>query len=190
MSLREQIIESALELCARSGITATSVQDIADAAQCSKANVLYHFSHKEDLINEALQPSLVATTDLIARAESRGLDTDTDRIAFVGELVELLLSHRLAHHIVITHPYLVDSVPALARAQEVMGYLAELVATKTHGDVDRVSLGIAIAGVSYALVSQSTLGLDTADDHLRQELLTEALVSMVIPQQSTIGQGA
>lgn len=54
MSVREQILQATLDLCARRGIAATSLQDIADASNCSKANVVYHFSHKEELIDAAL----------------------------------------------------------------------------------------------------------------------------------------
>jgi AcrR family transcriptional regulator len=63
VSVRDQILQATLDLCARRGIDATSLQDIADASNCSKANVVYHFSHKEELISEALTPALDATVD-------------------------------------------------------------------------------------------------------------------------------
>ena len=87
MSVRDQILQATLDLCARRGIAATSLQDIADASNCSKANVVYHFSHKEELIDEALTPSLVATEKLIEAATQQGLATDSDRVSFAQKLV-------------------------------------------------------------------------------------------------------
>ena len=71
--------------------------------------------------------------------------------------MELLVSHRLATHIVITHPYFVDSVPALKKAQALMGQLADLVADYSSGEYDRLRFGIVISGVTYTLVSASIL---------------------------------
>jgi AcrR family transcriptional regulator len=180
VSVRDQIISSALELCAKRGITATSLQDIADAAQCSKANVLYHFSHKEDLIGKALEPSLAATEELVSKARARGLGTDHDRLVFVEELVDLLIKHGLATHLVITHPYLVDSVPALAKAQELMASLADVVETKTSSEADRLRFGIAVSGVTYSLVFENLLNLPGTEQNSLKALLGDVLTSMVI----------
>jgi len=180
VSVREQILQATLDLCARRGIAATSLQDIADASNCSKANVVYHFSHKEELIDEALAPSLEATEGLVSATAIQGLGSDDDRVAFARNLVELLVSHRLATHIVITHPYFVDSVPALKKAQALMGQLADLVADYSSGEHDRLRFGIVISGVTYTLVSASILELESVPEDDLQAMLTDAVTSMVM----------
>ncbi|MDA0290105.1 MAG: TetR/AcrR family transcriptional regulator [Actinobacteria bacterium] len=180
MSIREQILQATLDLCARRGIAATSLQDIADASNCSKANVVYHFSHKEELIDEALASSLEATEKLVSATAIRGLASDADRVAFAQNLVELLVSHRLATHIVITHPYFVDSVPALKKAQALMGQLADLVADHSSGEHDRLRFGIVISGVTYTLVSASILELESVPEDQLATMLTDAVTSMVM----------
>jgi AcrR family transcriptional regulator len=178
--IRDVILETTLQLIAKRGISATSVQDIADASSCSKANVLYHFSHKEQLIDEALAPALAATAALIASTEQRGLNSDTERLAFTEGLVDLLIEHRQGIHTVITHPYLGESIPALATARELMARMAELVSDHSTGEQDRVRFGIAVAGVTYALVSTEILELETlAPDDLKA-VLTEALQDIVL----------
>ncbi len=180
MSVREQILQATLDLCARRGIAATSLQDIADVSNCSKANVVYHFSHKEELINEALAPSLEATEKIVAATTTLGLGTDAGRVAFARDLVELLVSHRLATHIVITHPYFVDSVPALKKAQALMGQMADLVTHYSSGEYDRLRFGIVISGVTYTLVSASILELQSVPEDELTTMLTSVVSSMVM----------
>lgn len=189
MSVRDQILQATLDLCARRGIAATSLQDIADASQCSKANVVYHFSHKEELINEALSPSLVATEKLLEAARLQGLATESDRVAFAQDLVELLVNHRLATHIVITHPYFVDSVPALKKAQSLMERMADLVTQYSSGEYDRLRFGIVISGVTYTLVSATILELQSVPEEELKDMLTNVVSSMVMGAPTTAEVG-
>jgi AcrR family transcriptional regulator len=187
VSVRDQILQATLDLCARRGIAATSLQDIADSSNCSKANVVYHFSHKEELINEALSPSLVATEKLLEAATLQGLATESDRVTFAQDLVRLLVNHRLATHIVITHPYFVDSVPALKKAHGLMEQMADLVSQHSAGEHDRLRLGLVISGVTYVLVSAAILGVESLDETELTEMLTEAVTAMVHSDQRTVG---
>lgn len=180
MSIRDVILETTLHLVAKRGISATSLQDIADASSCSKANVLYHFSHKEQLIDEALAPTLSAVEKLVSATAIKGLGSDDDRVAFAQNLVELLVSHRRAAHIVITHPYLVESVPALKKVQALMGQLADLVAHSSSGEYDRIRFGIVMSGVTYTLVSASILELELVPEDDLATMLTDAVTSMVM----------
>lgn len=185
MSLRDQILETTLGLIARRGIAATSVQDIADACLCSKATVLYHFSHKELLVDEALRPGLAAVAQLVESTTERGLENAAAKLDFAQALVGVLLEQRLAIHTIITHPYLVDSIPALAQAQALMARLAELVSDQAEGDYEGIRFGIALAGVTYALVSTELLGLNTMAEEDLRTLLTSVLRDMVLPGAAT-----
>jgi AcrR family transcriptional regulator len=178
---RDVILETTLQLIGKHGISATSIQDIADSSSCSKANVLYHFSHKEQLVDEALASTLHATANFIARFEDRGLVSVEDRRAFTEGLVELLIEHRRGIHTVITHPYLGDSIPALVTARDLMARMAGVVAGSAAEELDRIRFGIAVAGVTYALVSTEILELDTLGPEELKVFLTEALQGMVLP---------
>ena len=180
VSVRDLILQTTLGLCATRGIAATSLQDIADASGCSKANVVYHFSHKEELVDEALAPSLRATEDLVGSTELAGLATDEARVAFATHLVDLLVTHRLATHIVITHPYFVDSIPALTKAQTLMGRMADLVTQYSAGEYDRLRFAVVISGVTYALVSASILAINSMPERELKEMLTTVVSSMVM----------
>lgn len=185
MPLRDRILETSLDLIASRGIAATSVQDIADACECAKASVLYHFSHKEQLIDEALRPALEAIGTLLGEAQKRGLHSLDAKFSFTEALVEILIEHRRAIHLVITHPYLVDSIPALEQAHTLMAGLAELVSDHTAGEHERMRFGIALAGVTYALVSTELLGIGTLNEADLKISLTQALQDIVLNQHPT-----
>ena len=180
MSVREQILQATLELCAKRGIAATSLQDIADASECSKANVVYHFAHKEELLNEALTPSLKATETLVSSAEAQGLGSAEEKVVFARNLVTLLVTHRLATHIVITHPFLVDAIPALHKAQVLMTRLADLVSRYSTDELDRLRFGVVISGVTYTLVSATILEIQSLPETELTEMLTHVVSTMVM----------
>jgi AcrR family transcriptional regulator len=51
---REQVLDAAIAVLARKGLTATSVQDIADGAGLSKGAIHYHFESKDELLERVL----------------------------------------------------------------------------------------------------------------------------------------
>jgi AcrR family transcriptional regulator len=52
---RKEILEIALDLIADNGYANTSLQQIAEAANISKAGLLYHFGSKENLLTQVLR---------------------------------------------------------------------------------------------------------------------------------------
>ncbi len=51
---RQQVLDAALAVIARRGLSSTSVQDIADEAGLSKGSVHYHFESKDELVERVL----------------------------------------------------------------------------------------------------------------------------------------
>jgi AcrR family transcriptional regulator len=51
---RQKMLDAALQLLAIPGYQAVSVNEIAQAAGCSKASVLYHFNAKIDIRRSGL----------------------------------------------------------------------------------------------------------------------------------------
>lgn len=113
MSQREEILASALERFSLQGIAATSLQDIADHASSSKGNVLYHFTSKEHLVDVVLLDALQAIEAIVLEAEVTGLVDADSREGFVARFIDFLLEHRQGVQIIVSHPYLADSIPAL-----------------------------------------------------------------------------
>jgi AcrR family transcriptional regulator len=70
---REQLVSVALELFARSGYRATTMDDIAEAAGVTKPLVYQHFSSKRalylELVNSIAQELLIAVRTAVTQAE-------------------------------------------------------------------------------------------------------------------------
>ena len=65
---RHEIVRRAMDLFQDRGYNATSLQDIATAAGCSKATVLYHFSGKPAVLSAVLEPAAADVAGLVAAA--------------------------------------------------------------------------------------------------------------------------
>ncbi len=180
MSQRDRILQVALHRFAHHGIAATTIQDVADHAEVSKASVLYHFSSKAELVNHALTPSLDALEALISGMEDHTPGSAGMREGFISSFVDFLIDHRLATHVVVSHPYLAEDITALGRAQTMMGRMAQAVGEQTTGDDDRLRFGVAVSGATYALVSSGMLGVDTLDEESLRDGLRKVLSDMML----------
>ena len=177
MTNKDDILDIARDRFAHQGIPATSVQDIADHSETSKANVLYHFSSKEHLVDAALSDSLAALETIVATAEKSVLSLPTDRQAFVHAFVDFLLAHRLSVQIVVSHPYMAESTQSLRQAQGLMQRLATVLADHTADETELLRFGIAVSGATYALVSGGILGIEPMDPEELRVLLSDFLQS-------------
>jgi AcrR family transcriptional regulator len=88
---RQQILQTAQRLFAELGYDATSLQMIADELGLTKAAVYYHFRAKNEILHEAMQPSLNRLKALLEEAAGmRGRRARIDHLVdgFVTFLVQ------------------------------------------------------------------------------------------------------
>ena len=97
---RDRILKAALELFSARGYEGTSIRDIAEQMEMTKAAVFYHFPAKEDLLAAILGPVMARVGHVL---EKHGQATDAqertilvtalvDVVAEVGPQVVLMLS--------------------------------------------------------------------------------------------------
>jgi AcrR family transcriptional regulator len=67
-SRRQEIIDAAIKVFARTGFAETSVQDVADEAGVVPTAVYYHFAGKDELFDVALQSVITELDDVVERA--------------------------------------------------------------------------------------------------------------------------
>lgn len=93
---RERILAVALRLFAERGYAGTSVRDIADELDLTKAAVHYHFAAKELIVAALLEPflaRLAAVVDSAAGAEPRTLLVRlAEALAEAGPMFDVLMS--------------------------------------------------------------------------------------------------
>jgi len=178
VSAHDIIERIALERFALRGIEATTIQDIADSAGVSKASVLYHFNSKEHLVDSVLEHALRELESLVSSLTSTPLDSAEARSEFLDCFVDFLITHRLASHIVVSHPYLLDQIQSLRRASTLMGALAEHLSQAGLAEYERLRFGVAVSGATYALVSAGQLEVERVPDEQLRPLLTSVVQDM------------
>lgn len=89
---RTDLLEAALEAFVERGYEGTSIADLADATQLTKAAFVYHFESKEALLFELAGPLLDDLDELLARHD-RSSET-IDRAALLAEYLDTLCRHR------------------------------------------------------------------------------------------------
>ena len=70
-SRRQEIIDAAVKVFARTGFAETSVQDVAEEAGVVPTAVYYHFAGKDELFDVALQSVIIDLDQVVERARPR-----------------------------------------------------------------------------------------------------------------------
>src|SRR5918911_4853391 len=73
---QEELLRVAYRLMATKGMHRMTLQDVADATEMSKANVVYHYKTKEDLVLTVMQWVLERVTARIVEATSSATSRD------------------------------------------------------------------------------------------------------------------
>jgi TetR/AcrR family transcriptional regulator, fatty acid metabolism regulator protein len=73
---QEEVLRVAYRLMATKGMHRMTLQDVADAAGMSKANVVYHYKTKEDLVLTAMQWVLERVAARVVEATSSAVGRD------------------------------------------------------------------------------------------------------------------
>ncbi len=71
-SRRQEIIDAAIKVFARTGFAETSVQDVAEEAGVVPTAVYYHFAGKDELFDVALQSVITELDDVVESARPEG----------------------------------------------------------------------------------------------------------------------
>lgn len=127
---RAQIIDSAMKLFIENGYTSTTTASIAEEADISEVTLFRHFSSKEELFMEGLEPILTLSLDNFI-IKSNGMEaTDKlkyileDRIQFVSNnhaILKLILMESQINPEVIGFDYVNNTVSLLEESIEEAG---------------------------------------------------------------------
>ncbi len=160
----------ALQEFTSSGYLGTSLARIAERAGVSKANVLYHYSSKEALLEAVIRPAIDELGAIVEGLASRRL-SPTGREDFLVEYVDFLFRHRLAVHLFISQRTSLVDVPACQRAQEQIQQLVGFLKTAAPDVEGRMRVGVALAGSAHLLAAGPEFGQADDLDDVREPLL-------------------
>lgn len=89
-----RIREVALDLFSQQGYEKTSLREIAEALDITKAAVYYHYRSKVDILDDLLRPIADGEEQILAEAGASSLHTPEGRLRLVERYLDLVLEHR------------------------------------------------------------------------------------------------
>jgi AcrR family transcriptional regulator len=92
--MRERIQQVAIELFTEQGYDKTSLREIAERLEVSKAALYYHFKSKEEILRSITEALVGAVNELIEWGESQARTTES-RKEFLRRIAALIISDRL-----------------------------------------------------------------------------------------------
>src|SRR3954447_26046068 len=86
---RERIQQAALDLFVERGYEKTSLREIAEKLQVTKAALYYHFRTKEDIVSSLFEDLGASVDEVLAQArEDEGPQRREKLLARLGELIQ------------------------------------------------------------------------------------------------------
>ncbi|GAA0585163.1 TetR/AcrR family transcriptional regulator [Kribbella sandramycini] len=134
---RHEIVRQAMGLFQERGFGAVSLQDIATAAGCSKATVLYHFAGKTAVLAAVLEPAAADLARVVATA--RDMSRDAAQEFAITEFIEMAVRYRGVMDVVQEVIPVIYEIPEIAQLVADGIQLQRLLA----GSDDPLELGLA-----------------------------------------------
>jgi AcrR family transcriptional regulator len=145
---REEIREVALELFATRGYEQTSLREIAERLNITKAALYYHFPSKDELLGDILEPLVTELDAFLAAAPDRIRDGER---ALLEDYFDLCHRHRLLFQGVLHDLTVLGRIRVLP---EVLHRRADLDRLLAGGDApaDRARAVVALGGLQDCVV--------------------------------------
>jgi AcrR family transcriptional regulator len=155
---RAQLIEATIDLVAHHGYAGTSLARIAEAAQISKATVLYHFPSKDAVVRAAYESVLEGLTTHVGAAvaaRSGAAAVEAYIRSLVGHLHERPERARVITEAIMGDAQITDRPGSAARWQTVADLVeAARIAGDYRSDIDPRTTAIMINGAIDAIVAE------------------------------------
>lgn len=163
---RTRILDAALELFARHGVSATSLQMIADAIGVTKAAVYHQFPAKDQIVLAVTARELGRLVPALERAEALGAGPAA-RDELLVVVIEMAVRDR---RLVSTLQFDPVVVKLLAEHEPFRGFMARLygVLLADSGEDARLEAAMLAGAISSAVMNP--LAADIDDDTLRARL--------------------
>lgn len=128
---RVRIQRVALELFAEKGYEATSLREIAERLQVTKAALYYHFKSKEDIVRSLMEDYIGQLDDLVAWADTQPRSAQT-RAAIMSRYVRIVA----------------DGHDVFRMLHQNQAALNSLASAKSRGDVFRQRMGALVGALT------------------------------------------
>lgn len=183
---REEILATALELFLAHGYEATSLREIAERLDITKAALYYHFPAKEQLGVELTRRFLNDLADLVASARAeRGTPRETYRGELLAAYLDLLVQHHQVVELLSRNPATQNHPDVGLRARNLVDALTGELAGPDATAEDKLRVGCAIGAV-HSVATTSVVEAERA----KAVILGAALAALDAEPVGTQSQSA
>ena len=182
LDTRGAIQRVAADLFARHGYEQTSLREIAGRVGMTKASLYYHYSSKQALLLAIVEPLIAQWRAVVDRAEHLP-HTDAGVRAVLGELLDVMLRHRMIAAMVVHDAAAVIQAigPLFNELIQLNMRLHDWLAGPEPTPSGRVRAVAATEALSAAL-GWSPFLADVDDDQIRTTLLDAAVAVLQLPR--------
>ena len=177
---RSRILDAALDVFSEHGFDGSSLQQIADRLDLTKAALYYYFRSKDELLEALIGPA-IEDLDRLLDAHTDERDSPARRRRFMHDYLDYLLRHkRLIGY--ISRDLATLAHPAISAGSEERR--ARIEATLAGGDLsfdDHIRVAMAFGGIQ-AVIAQ----YPDADEVQLREALLEATTILLRPRRSSV----
>ena len=145
---REEILSTALELFLAQGYEATSLREIAERLEITKAALYYHFPAKEQLVVELTRRFLNDLADLVATARAVRQEPRQDcQMTLLSAYLDLLVAHHRVVDLLSRNPATQNHPDVGLRGRTLVdAFSSELAGTDATAE-DRLRVACAIGTI-------------------------------------------
>jgi len=175
---RARILDAALDVFSEYGFEGSSLQQIADRLDLTKAALYYYFRSKDELLEALVEPAITGVTDIIDACAGEP-DTPARRKEFMKQYLDYYLrQRRLVAY--ISRDLATLAHPAFSAGNEVRRARMEAILAGSDLDFsDRVRVTMAFGGMQAAIAQYPD-----ADEAELREALLDAGAALLRPRRS------
>ncbi|WP_020498075.1 TetR/AcrR family transcriptional regulator [Sciscionella marina] len=179
---RDRIQQVALELFTEQGYEGTSLREIAERLEVTKAAVYYHYRTKEEILGGAVEGAIGALDEVISWARQVRMDSENRR-----ELVRRYAA-ALDERAVLLTRFIQGNQPVLRELKSLEGYrervkeLFELLAARDAPLAEQLRCRLALISINLGKLAFADLELDERE--VNAAALDVAL-GLVVPRGET-----
>lgn len=174
LATRDRLLQAAQELFVERGYDATTMDEIADRAEVSRATVFNYFPRKEELFPPFLERRRAVIAELLGREEGQSVDTITRLEHAFAALCELLEADSRVSR-AITVAWVRAGGPLMPGTWVTADLLAETIAVgqergDVRGDIDPGAAGRALLDVYVGTLARWSAEHDGTPPSMKQTL--------------------
>lgn len=161
---RDRVLAAAQDLFAEHGVSATSIQMIADRLGVNKSAVYYQFHSKDEIVVAVFRPVFEDIARVVNIAEAIP-SREVQREATISGIIELAVRHRRTTALAHTDPAVAGMVEAIREFRDAARRLQAVLAGPAPDPATLIAIAVLVPGILGAAADPAVAGIPSDELH-------------------------